>query len=353
MCDISQILNQYPPDCQPTRVEPLGSAGGMSGAQFWRVGAPRGVLLLRRWPLEHPTPDHLRLVHAVLQYAAWRGIEFVPVPICTAAGETFVRYGGYLWEIALWMPGQADYELSPNLQKLQSALQALARFHVAVAGFRGHDSTPVRVGGHAESPPNRLATSPTISRRLTLLRDLQHGGIRRLSEAITRTTWPDLASFAQQFVAVLPTAIPQAIAQLAPLADVPFALQPCLRDIWHDHVLFTGDEVTGLVDFGTMDIDTPACDIARLLGSLVPTSPPRYSGEGPIDADTWQTGLAAYHAVRPLSADETRAVTALDTSGVVLAGYNWIRWIYIERREFENHAQVIERFRRIVKRMKP
>ncbi len=73
--EIATIVRRYPADCQPTRVESLGSAGGLSGARFWRIVAPRGVLVLRRWPTEHPTPERLQFIHAVLQHAASRRHE--------------------------------------------------------------------------------------------------------------------------------------------------------------------------------------------------------------------------------------------------------------------------------------
>ncbi len=64
-------------------------------------------------------------------------------------------------------------------------------------------------------------------------------------------------------------------------------LQPCIRDVWHDHVLFVGDDVSGLVDFGAMQPDSVAADIARLLGSL--------AGD---DRQAWTIGLAAYESVQ-------------------------------------------------------
>jgi homoserine kinase type II len=175
---------------------------------------------------------------------------------------------------------------------------------------------------------------------LAQLRALSQSGISDLSRAITDTIWPELAPLARQFIAALPIAAQKAIAKLEPLVDIRLPLQPCLRDIWHDHILFIGDELTGIIDFGAVDVDTPATDIARLLGSLV--------GD---DHAGWQIGLAAYSAVRPLSPEETLAVFALDTSGTLLAGCNWIRWIYIGRRKFESEVQVIGRFQRILDRV--
>lgn len=345
MTEINHLCKRYPPDCHPTSVDALGSAGGMSGAQFWRITSPRGTLALRRWPAEHPTPDRLRFIHAVIKHAANRGLYFLPVPIETHDGESFIHHSGHLWELAPWMPGTADYEHSPSDEKLRAAMTALARFHNAVADF----VLPLETAATL-----RVAGQSAIPRRRARLHSLVGEEINELASAIDNTTWPDLTSLARQFIAALPSAIPRAIAQLEPLANVPLPLQPCLRDIWHDHILFTGNEVTGLIDFGAVDIDTPATDIARLLGSLIPNPTPR-SGEELVEGQpfstAWQTGLSAYAAMRPLSQHESLAVLALNTANPIIAGCNWLRWIYIEGRAFVNHAQVLARFHQILNRI--
>jgi homoserine kinase type II len=334
--EIYEILQHYPPACQPARIEPLGNAGGMSGAQFWRLAAPRGKLALRRWPTEHPTTERLGFIHDVLAHAASRGITMLPLPVTTRDGKSFVQHAGHLWELAPWMPGTADYERAPSTAKLRAAMTTLGEIHVALK-----DCPKAATGHRGEAVVGLAGAPPSILRRLARLTELSNGGHQQLSPAIKNDHWPDLAPLAREFVARLPDAVPKAIAQLTPLAHVELPLQPCLRDIWHDHVLFTGDAVTGIVDFGAIDIDTPACDIARLLGSLVRD-----------DTRDWRTGLAAYITVRRLSSDELLAVTAFDISGTILAGCNWIRWIYAERREFGNRAQVIDRFRQIIAQIK-
>ena len=134
-----EVLAQYLPEFQPTHVEPLGSAGGMSGAQFWRVSAvvrgspdpapPKlGVglptpYILRRWPAEHPSPDRLRFIHAVLRHAAERGCGFLPVPVTLQTGQSFVSHSGHLWELEPWMPGVADYDRLPSVAKLRAAMR--------------------------------------------------------------------------------------------------------------------------------------------------------------------------------------------------------------------------------------
>src|SRR4029079_8505162 len=118
-------------------------------------------------------------------------------------------------------------------------------------------------------------------------------GPSELSDALNLDLWPGLEPLARRFLATIPKLLPRAIGQLEPLSNIPLPVQPCIRDIWHDHVLFTGNDVTGIIDFGAMDVDTPATDVARLLGSLV--------GD---DEPGWSAGVSAYSANRPLSADE-------------------------------------------------
>ncbi len=324
--EIQAIIRKYPAAFHPTRIEPLGAAGGMSGAQFWRIETPQGALMLRRWPTEHPTPERLRFIHSVLFHAAERGVSFLAVPIRTSTGESFVSFDGSFWELTPRMPGTADYEQSPSPQKLGAAMRALAKFHAMAHDFPVPDSNP-------------LARVPAVSRRLARLQELARRGTNELSQALSVDVWPELTPLAHRFLATVPKLLPRASGQLEQVSTMPLPLQPCLRDIWHGHVLFTGENVTGIIDFGAMDIDTPATDVARLLGSLV--------GDDEVG---WQTGLCAYSTIRQLSADEERATKALDATGTIVAGCNWLQWIYVEGRKFEDREQIIERFRRIAAR---
>ena len=63
---------------------------------------------------------------------------------------------------------------------------------------------------------------------------------------------------------------PQLLEELRTASEVRVTLHPVLRDIWSDHVLFQGEQVSGIIDFGTVRMDEPAADLARMLGSLHP-----------------------------------------------------------------------------------
>src|SRR5262245_31081207 len=125
------ILERYPFDWQSVQAEALGSAGGFSGAQFWRLKTARGNLCLRRWPREHPSAEQLREMHAVLARVWKRGFQRFPPPQSTRDGQTYVEQESHLWELTPWLPGSADYHRRPSQARLSAAACALAESHLA------------------------------------------------------------------------------------------------------------------------------------------------------------------------------------------------------------------------------
>jgi homoserine kinase type II len=117
-----------------------------------------------------------------------------------------------------------------------------------------------------------------------------------------------------------------------------------LGDVHHDHVLFTGDKVTGVIDFGAADYDSPAGDAARLLGSLV--------GD---DRDMWRQGLTEYCEVHPLSDVEVAAVEFFDSSGTVVSAANWILWLWggaENRLQLSDYSRPLARLARLRERLR-
>ncbi len=348
---IRPILAHYAASLQPLQTEYLEGAGGFSGAEFWRLKTAAGDLCLRRWPQPHPSFERLSQTHQVLCHAAARSVEFLPVPLQTRAGQTIVDHGQRFWELTPWLAGEGNFFREPRPEKLQAALVALARFHRATSDF--------------PSPECRVAPSPGISARLVQLRTWTPGELSRLRRAIDavgRVSNPSVTSVTSHIQgADAPRSLDGRIGnpsyyeiitrfeQLAPRIErellaverTALPLQPVIRDVWADHFLFTGDAVTGLVDFGGLNIDTPATDIARLLGSL--------AGD---DRAAWATGLAAYETARPLASPERELIPVFDHSTVVLSGMNWLRWIYLEQRTFNNLPVIEDRLQAILTRMR-
>jgi homoserine kinase type II len=224
------------------------------------------------------------------------------------------------------VPGQADYLRSPSTEKLTAALVALAEFHQAAASFR--------------PAGNHRSRSPSILKRENQLRRLMDGGIDQLAAAIRPDVFPPMEARARQFVRRFPQVAGRVRQRLRRAARLQISLQPCIRDIWSDHVLFLGRRVTGFIDFGAMQQENVAADVSRLLGSMAGS-----------DAQAWREGLAAYQSVRTLSEAEQTLIPAFDHSGVLMAGLNWIDWIYRQQRAFDNWHAIVERLDRLLTRL--
>lgn len=324
---IRRVLAAYPARWQPVSIENVQAAGSFSGARLWRLETLGAPLCLRRWPAEYPTQERLEFIQAVLWHVAQEGFKAVPVPIETRARIGYVRHDGHFWELAPWLPGRADFCNSPSPARLQAALRALAQFHGAAASF------PL-----AEPPSMPSPGIVERAQRLDWL--LAGGGLETIAAAVRPGEWPELAERAQALLPLFRRAAPRIALLLAEEKQLPVPIQPVIRDIWHEHVLFDHDDVTGLIDFGAMRPDNVATDLARLLGSLVGDDPSR-----------WQSGLTAYETVRLLNVSERRLVTVFDQSSVLLGGLQWLEWIYVERREFANRAAVLGRLDTILARL--
>jgi len=327
---IIPVLQRYAIEARSMEV--LGAAGGLSGAQFWRVMTARRMLCLRRWPREHPSQERLRSIHAVLQHAQRNGFERLPVPLSTLDGDTMVRHRGALFELTPWLPGRADFCDNPSQPRLHAAMTSLAEFHRAVASFSRFESP---LGDAAES-----GVSPGVTGRLDQLQRLIDGDVARLAAAVDRQAHGEMLDVGRRLLLAFQAADRTVLRELSDAANWQVGLQPCIRDVWHDHILFTGNEVTGIVDFGALRRDHVACDIARLMGSLVAD-----------DSDAWQTALAAYHTVRPLSEVDRSLVAIFDRSMVLLSGMNWLHWLYVEQRRFDEPQRVQQRLRTILERL--
>jgi len=323
--DPLSVLAEYPLDLGDAQVESLGSAGGFSGARFWRVVTPAGCYCLRQWPPGGPEPERLPFVHAVLAHVSRAEIS-VALPLPTRAGPRHVERAGRVWELAPWMPGRADFRRNATEARLEAAMRYLAAFHRAAATFR-------RAGAS-------FGPSPALAERLDSLRWWLAGGLASLAPRIQPRRFPELQPHAERLVSLFPNAARASLPLVEACAGRHFALQPCIRDVWHDHVFFIGDRVSGLIDFGSMAVDHVACDVARLLGSLVQD-----------DRKLWSVGLCAYRTVRPLTEDEVSLVYAFDRSSVALSGLTWIDWIYRQRRAFDSVSAVLDRFETILARL--
>jgi Ser/Thr protein kinase RdoA (MazF antagonist) len=319
--DLTALWARYPATVRPLSApEPLGNAGGLSGARLWRFASARGLFVARAWP--RGVCD----VHRVEQVHRWQAesahLGFVPVPAPAIDGRTFVEHAGAIWELAPWMPGTADLGRPPALARLRSGFAGLAAFHQSLAH-------------HATHRP-----SPGLALRAREIDDLEFGGFLALDQALSLRSADPFATLARRWLALARLLAPRVASRLATALETAVPLQPCLRDVRPHHLLFEGDRLTGLVDFGAMDVDTVAGDLARLLLEWV----------GP-DRAARAESLAAYTAVRALSPAETGLIDAFETSSALLTGGHWLRWHLIDGRTFEDPSAVTQGLERGLSRL--
>jgi len=319
------------------RIEPLGNAGGWSGSLLWRVQAvalgaglttsPRHYCL-RRWPAG-TVPDRLHFIHLILTHVAAQGIDFVPapVPLLRRTSVSLVQDDdNYLWDLAPWLPGIADYHARPTRERLAAAMRALAQFHTAAASFQ---PSVVHSG-----------PAPALVERIELVQQLLSGELSRITTAVHPGLNAELDPRANRILELTHNRIAPLLPWLESAALINLPLLPAIRDIHHEHVLFTGGEVTGLIDFGAMRMDTPLTDIARLAGSLIAD-----------DRLARDFALDAYSQLRPLVDQDRRLIDLLDRSGLILGGLNWLRWLYLDRRDMGPLPPIVKRLDEILARM--
>lgn len=317
-----QVLPRYP-SLEGCDLLPLGNHGGFSGARLWHLRLRYGPLLcLRAWPTG---TDVLRLeaIHHQMLVAANAGLAFVPRVHFTWNVHSYAEQAGRLWDVTTWLPGRADFHQHPSRVRLEAACTALAQLHLAW-GTR----------------PLWSKHCPAVQRRLAHLadwNDLVRGGWRPLAQSVPGDPvrpWAELAW------PLLERHLPAVERLLAPWQSRRTLIQPCLCDPWHDHILFEGDTVSGIVDYGSYKQDHVAVDLARLLGSLI--------GD---DAEMRELGLDAYQRVRRLTAEDRQLVRVLDHTGTVIGVANWLRWLFHDDRVFEDRAAVAARLAALVMRL--
>ncbi|MFM7152202.1 MAG: phosphotransferase [Gemmataceae bacterium] len=279
------VLGSYASFLRGRRLS-LDNAGGFSGALLWKIESGVGSLCLRASsPSE--SPRHLADRHHLMALARDRGMTFVPRVHRNAEGNTVSIHAGRAWELMEWLPGSASYQEHPTQTKLTAAVVALARLH------REWASGKTRI----------LAECPAVERRIRAWKRHMES-----SPGILPLAASDLYQRIQAHLNRWLVRVPEILGK--PAASL--RVHPCLRDIWHDHLLFTGEELTGLVDYAGVGEDNPAVDLARMLGSLC--------GD---DEDAWEFALAHYREMGDLTGEEARLARRLDQSGVILALANW------------------------------
>jgi Ser/Thr protein kinase RdoA (MazF antagonist) len=259
---------------------PPGSAwhllptAGLSGARLYRVGS---AWVVKAHPLVAGLRERLEQIHAWQRSAQTHPdlADLVPV-VCAPLFEC----AGHLWELLRWQPGTPSLE--PTATQMRSAVHALARLHTLWSDARIFCPCPAILRRWAIA--QRWLTTPYTAQRGSQVCD--------------------------ELAAVVVRHVPALVEQLRPWLTRSVAVQPCLVDVTPEHVLFTADRLTGIIDWSAAACDHPAVDLVRYLGGL--------------SANTFATGMEAYAELRPLTERERELTIVLLRSNALLSAANWL-----------------------------
>jgi Ser/Thr protein kinase RdoA (MazF antagonist) len=324
---------------EPVTISRLGGSG-FSGSRVFAVRRGSGALfVLKNFTAATPAP-HAAWVHRLMRHLRAAGVDFVPGVVAvrperlrSGAGEcatVAVDPEGVLWELVEFIPGAP--RRAPTDEEAATALIGLARLHVAAATL-------------PEAPPCPAA-SPGIARRIDQARRLVAAPWHLLAPSAAAIPHDAVHERLIKACEIFQTGGGRAaLDRIATHEPLQVLCQPVLRDLWSDHVLFADDgRLAGFVDFHAAGCDTPATDLARLLGSWDASTA---CGRETL-ADRWRGSLEAYETVRLLSPRERSLIPWLHATGVICGLDNWFRWLITDRREFDDMNRVLARLDRLL-----
>lgn len=330
----ASVLKRYSQIAEPAQVSLVTAEAGFSGALVWKVESRSQTYALRAMRERVVQQTRLAGLHRLLRHIQSQGADFIAIPIPDDAGLTFHVEQGFVWQLERWLPGAADYWISPSPERLQAALLALARWHRAAERFQPTEREQSWFVIHT-------ATSPGLAERRDLIRQHDRSRLDQLRQGLRGLhDWPAFQTWGARILNLYERASPAISRDLDLGNSIVVPLQPCLRDIWHDHVLYQGEVLSGLIDAHACRSDSVATDVARLLGSLVGS-----------DQTAWEQGLEAYERIRPLSVPERGLLEVFDRSSILLSGMTWLNWVCLQGRGFTERERVENRLHRILARL--
>lgn len=289
-------------------------SSGFSGARLWRVAIGERAFCLRRNPRSDSKPaGHYIRVHRFLEHLWNQGFREIACPLKNLKQGTFAETFDAIWELSNFLPGEITRV--PTINQAVAVAGFLARLHVVAASYQ---SFPLRV-------------APGLKHRRDVCEDLRNGKVDEIYAAIESSDPSPTRDLAIKVTSQIRSVLPLVFKHLEHARDqVP--VQFCLVDCHITNFLFSGDYVSGAVDFFTVDTGSVARDVARLFGSIIAH-----------DQSIWQTSIASYQQQRPLSAAELKLALAFHTSGILGTAANWLEWRFITRAEFADAATTHER----------
>lgn len=329
------IVRSFLGDAAIAEVVPV--TGGFSGANVFRVSTSEGEFSLRTSSTQaEPFPRTLERSR-FLRHLSEHGIPVAVPRTPLHSSEPYLIRESLIWQLEPWLPGRACTSDELNDDRLIRLMQCLAAKHSIAATY-----CPTPLG--KDWFECRQGPCPAVQDRLRIIESFSPSEISQLKESLV-TAPEGFRELSERVLASYHRCAAIVHSELQTWREVALPLHPCWRDLWSEHVLFSGDEVTGWIDPVACRTDHPATDLSRLLGSLFAD-----------DFSRWDTALGSYAGVASLQRRDRQLVHTLDRSSVLLSGMNWINRYHqgaIPPDEFPAVEKRLEQIATRIERLEP
>ncbi len=341
---MTQLIPRWFPDASIRSCDKVAS--GFSGAIVWKLRledepsfAVPGLhdWAIRCWPAE-TSLERVLEIHSVIRHARQLQCGFLPqYRPCQRSGLTAFENQQRVWECSQWMPG-APPNLVRSVKSVAPQLGfALAQFHNATASMGRQFSKSALV---IDSRLHRLRTLEKISNQGSFAPAAMKSDVKlHWASNILQQHWT--------------TKVTTAKTVLNELQAISWHQQYVLRDVHCQNTLFDNEQLTAILDYDALRIDSPAADIARLIGSMqLGLTEELWQGVSEIFSEAatetktegykelvWQSLLAAYRQIRAFSEQEERLARLLVEVSPVVNLANWVVWLAQEPARFQGRME--------------
>lgn len=244
-----------------------GITEGVENSNF-RLATDKGDYILTLYE-KRVNADDLPFFIGLMAHLSDAGIN-CPIPIADSKGIILKTLNGRSAAIVSFMQGTSNN--IPNADRCHSAGKALARLHNAAADFH-------------MARPNALD-----HRSWSALLEASSDSADKANNAFDKTVIPKAAERLKDILSQWPEGLPTGTIH---------------ADLFPDNVLFTGDDVTGLIDFYFACQDILAYDLAIMLNAWC------FDRDMSFNITIAKRLVAGYQSVRALSDDEKAAMPVL------------------------------------------
>jgi hypothetical protein len=336
-----ELPRRYPHWGQIGRLDAI--PGGFSGAALFRVNADAGTFAVKLSPKAEGLLEATVARHRVIEAIASNGERSLfprlardaggaSLWLLTCGAGTFVAEARDWLEdsrpqtaIALVTPDEIPGSAGSSVE-VASAFELLARFHAAARDV----VLPRPEATYLQ------ATTPLPERYSQEWRQALRMNLDAIS-AETHRLPLDLRETAREYLARLPARGARISDALGKLPGSPPAMRLCLRDSHRNNIAYREGVAAAFFDWDALRYDLRIGDYARLAASF---------GLNAVEAGTRiVSALQEASPADELTAWESAALAPLLATQVWLPPLNWMKWLLVENRTFDEPAAALERLR--------